>query len=134
VIGKTKAYMNSVILIDDDRTNSQLIAMVLEMDGFVVTSVPNIERAQLAMRAGADALIIDCNLSGGENGIDLLRLIRAGKTALAPDTPVIVTSGDDRRRYEAVQAGADSFFLKPYPPSTLSAGLTLLLAGDTSHG
>jgi DNA-binding response OmpR family regulator len=126
--------MSSIILIDDDRTNSHLITMLLEMDGFDVTSVPNIERAQLAMRAGADALIIDCNLAGGENGIDLLRLIRTGETTLAPDTPVIVTSGDDRRRHEAMQAGANSFFLKPYPPSTLSSGLTALLAGDTARG
>jgi CheY-like chemotaxis protein len=126
--------MTSVILVDDDRTNSNLIKMLLEMDGFVVTSVPNLERAQLALASGADALIIDCNLSGGESGVELLRLIRAGQTAVAEETPVIVTSGDDRRNREAVQAGADSFLLKPYPPSTLSEELTRLLAGDVSRG
>jgi CheY-like chemotaxis protein len=126
--------MTSVILVDDDRTNSSLIKMLLEMDGFLVTSVPNIPRAQLAMTSEVDALIIDCNLSGGESGIDLLRLIRSGATAVAENTPVIVTSGDDRRNREAVEAGANSFLLKPYPPSTLSEELTKLLAGDVSRG
>jgi CheY-like chemotaxis protein len=126
--------MTSVILVDDDRTNSSLIKMLLEMDGFLVTSVPNIPRAQLAMTSEVDALIIDCNLSGGESGIDLLRLIRSGATAVAENTPVIVTSGDDRRNREAVEAGANSFLLKPYPPSTLSDELTKLLAGDVSRG
>jgi DNA-binding response OmpR family regulator len=126
--------MTSVILVDDDRTNSNLFKMLLEMDGFVVTSVPNIERAQLAMASEVDAMIIDCNLSGGDNGIDLLREIRSGATAVAEDIPVIVTSGDDRRRSEALQAGAHAFFLKPFPPSTLSEGLTKLLAGNVTHG
>jgi CheY-like chemotaxis protein len=126
--------MTSVILVDDDRTNSNLIKMLLEMDGFVVTSVPDLERAQLALASGADALIIDCNLSDGESGVDLLRLIRSGQTAVAEETPVIVTSGDDRRNREAIQAGASSFLLKPYPPSFLSEELTRLLAGDGSRG
>ncbi|MCI0395356.1 MAG: response regulator [Chloroflexi bacterium] len=120
--------MAKVILVDDDRTNANLIKMLLEMDGFEVVVCPDLERARTATAEGADAFIIDCNLSRGDSGIDLLRAVRSGQTAAAVNTPIIMTSGDDRRSHEARAAGATQFLLKPYSPSKLSEELTRLLA------
>ena len=120
--------MHTIILVDDDRTNTTLIRMLLEMDGFSVVACPDIERAQLATHNGADAFVIDCNLAHGDDGIELLRAIRLGTTKAEPDVPVIMTSGDDSRGVDAEQAGATRFLVKPYSPSTLSAHLGELLS------
>lgn len=119
--------MHKVILVDDDRTNTTLISMLLEMDGFAVIACPDAERARLAASNGADAFIIDCNLAHGDDGIELLESIRKGLTEADPDIPVIMTSGDDSRSGNAELAGATRFLVKPYSPGTLSTHLIELL-------
>lgn len=119
--------MANILLIDDDRTNAGLIKMLLEMDGFNVNVSPDLDKARQLIDPGTDAFIIDCNLAQGDNGIDMLIEIRNGLTAVPIDTPVIMTSGDDRRESEAEKSGATTFLLKPYSPSKLSNELTRLL-------
>ncbi len=119
--------MHTIILVDDDRTNTTLIQMLLEMDGFSVVACPDIEKARLAAGNGADAFIIDCNLAHGDDGIELLKSIRIGSTEAKPDIPVIMTSGDDSRGSDANLAGATRFLVKPYSPGTLSTHLSELL-------
>ena len=119
--------MHTIILVDDDRTNTTLIQMLLEMDGFAVVACPDIQKARLAAGNGADAFIIDCNLAHGDDGIELLKSIRVGSTEAEPDVPVIMTSGDDSRGSDANLAGATRFLVKPYSPGTLSAHLSELL-------
>lgn len=119
--------MHTIILVDDDRTNTTLIRMLLEMDGFDVVACPDMERARVAARNGADAFIIDCNLAHGDDGIELLHSIRVGLTEADPDVPVIMTSGDDSRSGDAELAGATRFLVKPYSPGTLSTHLSELL-------
>ena len=94
------------------------------MDGFTVLVCPDVARAKEASQDGVDAFVIDCNLSYGDDGVDLLIAIRAGNTAAASGIPVIMTSGDDRRHAAAEQAGATRFLIKPYSPSVLSTQLS----------
>jgi DNA-binding response OmpR family regulator len=119
--------MHRIILVDDDRTNTTLISMLLEMDGFAVTACPDVERARHAAGNGVDAFIIDCNLAHGDDGIELLHSIRVGLIGPDPNVPVIMTSGDDSRGGAAALAGATRFLVKPYSPGTLSTHLSELL-------
>jgi DNA-binding response OmpR family regulator len=119
--------MSTLIIVDDDRTNTKLVQMLLEMDGFKVIACPDSRRAKEAAAGRVDAFIIDCNLSQGEDGIDLLRAIRSGETGAPHTIPVVMTSGDDRRSSEAVENEANLFLLKPYSASYLAEELTQLL-------
>jgi DNA-binding response OmpR family regulator len=101
--------------------------ILLEMDGFTVSVCPDLTQARQMINADVDAFIIDCNLSMGDNGIDMLQEIRAGLTAVSPSTPIIMTSGDDRRETEAEASGATQFLLKPYSPNLLSEALSKLI-------
>lgn len=126
--------MHTVIVVDDDPTNTSLIKLLLEMDGFSVQTSADIAGALDLSRGNTDAFLIDCHLERGSNGLDLLKDIRMGGTAAASDTVVIVTSGDYRREVDAEVAGADLFLLKPYPPDTLSIKLNELLSAKASNG
>ena len=119
--------MANIILIDDDRTNANLIKMLLEMDGFSVKVCPDLQQARELIQETTDAFIIDCNLARGDNGIDMLKAIRSGETLASRSIPVIMTSGDDRRSKEADESGATKFLLKPYSPSKLSEELSRLV-------
>ena len=127
--------MTQIVLVDDDITNIELIKMLLELDGFSVSACTDIEQATAtAQTTPVDAFIIDHNLSRTENGLDLLQSIRAGQTGVHKSTPVIMTSGVDRRSDEALAAGANTFLLKPYPPTTLTETLQMLLEKGVSYG
>lgn len=120
--------MTQIIVVDDDNTNSSLIKMLLELDGFSVETCEDQEKAEAAASLQTQAFVVDCHLARGRSGLELLRAIREGKTRAAAETAVVITSGDYRREEESMQLGADLFLLKPYPPNALSEVITELLA------
>lgn len=126
--------MTQIIVVDDDNTNSSLIKMLLELDGFSVETCEDQNKAENAASPHTKAFVIDCHLARGRSGLDLLRAIRAGETEAKKDTAVIITSGDYRQEEESLTSGANLFMLKPYPPNSLSERLTDLLAkGATTN-
>jgi CheY-like chemotaxis protein len=119
--------MSKIIVVDDDNTNSSLIKMLLELDGFSVETCEDQKKAEMAATLDTQAFVIDCHLARGRSGLDLLRAIRAGETKAKKETAVIITSGDYRQEEESIESGANLFMLKPYPPNTLSEALAEML-------
>jgi CheY-like chemotaxis protein len=119
--------MAQIIVVDDDPTNSMLMKMILEMDGYEVAACLDANEAKQAITADTVLFVIDVNLARGLSGIDLLNSIRNGQTNAPAGVTVIMTSGDYRREAECRQAGADEFLLKPYKPNILSVQIQKLL-------
>ncbi len=111
-----------VLLVEDDQKMLALLTRLLEIEGFRVVPM-HAPTADSILDALAElhpmAVVLDVHLAG-QNGIDLLKSIRA-KAALQP-VSVLMTSGEDLRR-ECLSAGADGFLLKPYMPTDLIAWL-----------
>jgi len=120
--------MTQIIVVDDDNTNSSLIKMLLELDGFSVETCEDQTKAENAASLDTKAFVIDCHLARGRSGLDLLRAIRSGETKANEETAVIITSGDYRQEEESMESGANLFMLKPYPPNSLSEKLNDILA------
>ena len=120
--------MTQIIVVDDDNTNSSLIKMLLELDGFSVEACEDQQKAEVAATPNTKAFVIDCHLARGRSGLDLLRAIRAGNTNAKKETAVIITSGDYRQEDESIECGANLFLLKPYPPNALSEVITEILS------
>jgi DNA-binding response OmpR family regulator len=119
--------MRHVLIVDDDRTTSRLLTMLLEIDGYSVSQFPRPQAVLEEARVKpVDVFIIDCNLAG-HDGIELLKKIRSD--ADLADRPVIMTSGKDLSK-ETMAAGADVFLLKPFSTGILTSKLSELL-GDT---
>lgn len=126
--------MKTIIVVDDDLTNTSLLKMLLEIEGYKAITCKNIAEALSAIEAGADGFVVDCHLAGGISGLSLLRDIRAGETAVSINTVVIMASGDHRLEQESLDSGADRFLLKPYSPTELSSELSTLLAEREHSG
>lgn len=106
------------MIVDDDRTITSLLQMLLELDGFSVSVValggqviPTLEVYR------PDAILMDVHLADS-SGIEVLKAIRAH--ADFSTLPVIMSSGMDVED-QCKAAGATDFILKPYPPDQLSA-------------
>lgn len=126
--------MANIIVVDDDPTNTELIKMLLEMEGHDVIPSYDVSRAKAAASPQTNAFVIDCNLARGENGLDLLQDIRRGNTAAQPNSIVIMTSGDYRREVDSIRLGAQKFLLKPYHPNQLTEILNQLLKQEGTVG
>ena len=122
-----KAYLLAKILIvDDDAVTVSLLETLLELDGFEV----------LIARRGADVLpkmaedkpdlmMIDYHLTDTE-GVVVIREVRAH--ADFKDIPIVMASGMDMS-YEAMEAGANEFLIKPFEPGDLPELFNRLIAG-----
>jgi DNA-binding response OmpR family regulator len=120
--------MSTIVVIDDDRSTTSLIKMLLEMEGYNVAASTTVAAAMADPHEDAVAMIVDCYLTKNESGIDFLHAVRQGKTDFRADIPAILVSGDQRLEEEAKEAGATLFMLKPYSPNELAAQIKMLVA------
>jgi CheY-like chemotaxis protein len=112
------------MIVDDDRTTVTLLQTLLSLDGFDVSLVARggdvLERARCD---NPDIFLIDYHLNDMD-GPEVVALLRADP-AFA-QSPIVVASGMNVE-YEARQAGASLFLLKPLEPDTLADTLKDLL-------
>lgn len=120
--------MAKIIVVDDDYSTTALIRMLLEMEGYAVSTFTNTAEALTAAANGVSAFIIDCYLGKDAGGIDMLRAIRRHADAAIRNAPIIMVSGDQRIAKTVMSEGADRFMLKPYSPNDLTNEINQLIA------
>ena len=111
--------MARVLLVDNDRTTVSLLKILLELDGHTVSLCSIVGQVLAEVeRQAPDIVLMDVYLTRGDDGLDLLRLIRANPAT--QHLPVVMTSGMELSE-ECARAGANGFLLKPYTPEQLAA-------------
>ena len=103
----------------------------LEMLGFQVTLLKNLDDCLKALAARKPALILMDVLLEGKNGFEACRAIRDRVTQA--EVPIILCSHIYRSRIyrdEANAAGAQRYLLMPAKPEDLGAAVTELTAGS----
>lgn len=120
--------MAKIIVVDDDYSTTALIRMLLEMEGYAVSTFTNTAEALTAATNGVSAFIIDCYLGKDAGGIDMLRAVRRHTDDAIRNAPIIMVSGDQRIAKTVMSEGADRFMLKPYSPNDLANEINQLIA------
>lgn len=114
-----------ILIVDDDRPLSDLIAFTLRREGFETIQAYDGEMALQRWRGDRpDLLVLDVNLPQ-RNGFAVCRTIRQQQD----DTPIIMltvrTQEDDL--VEGLSIGADDYMYKPFSPRQLVARIQALL-------
>lgn len=129
------APLPHVVVVDDDATVRQLVDEYLAQNDFRVTGVEG--GTQLMSVLGAqvvDLVLLDLRLRG-EDGMQLLRTLRADS-----HIPVIILTGraEEADRVMGLELGADDYLTKPFSPRELLARIRTVLrrthAGQEVHG
>lgn len=103
----------TILVVDDDPASVRLIQSHLRMMGFDRFRQAGDGGAALeAVAQGDVGLVISDVQMRPQNGLFLLSRLRADR--LLSETPLILTSGEERYRDRALEAGADAFLLKPF--------------------
>jgi two-component system OmpR family response regulator len=114
-----------ILFVDDDAAMRQMVESYLEEhDMHVVTASQRSDMARQFAAAEPSLVILDLRL-GQEDGLDLLREIRANS-----DVPVIITTGhrrDEIDRVVGLELGADDYVTKPFSLRELLARIRAVL-------
>ncbi|HEV8017785.1 MAG TPA: response regulator transcription factor [Steroidobacteraceae bacterium] len=124
-----------VLVVDDDAAVRQLVDDYLGQNDFRVSGATGGAELMSAFRAQVvDLVLLDLRLRG-EDGMQLLRLLRAES-----QIPVIILTGrsEEADRVMGLELGADDYLTKPFSPRELLARIRTVLrrthAGQEVHG
>ncbi len=124
----------SVLLCEDHKVLSDLLAMLIRMDrGVRLVTAPVCtaeEAVSSAVEYSPDVVLMDVELLGPTNGLEATRQIRQ----LCPSTHVVVMSGSgdrDRLLVEAIEAGASGFLSKTEAARDIVAAVRAAANGET---
>ena len=116
--------MNKILLIDDDHGLADLLAQLLELEGFDLTLAYDGQQGlETALSESFDLILLDVMLPK-MNGFDLLKHLRLKK-----QTPVLMLTarGDEIDRVVGLEIGADDYLPKPFNDRELVARVRAIL-------
>lgn len=117
--------MKRVLVVEDEASIREMVALNLKMAGWEVVEAPSAERALELMHSGerCDAALLDIMLPG-RDGLSLCETIRRGDS----DIGIIIVSakGQESDKIRGLSIGADDYITKPFSVSELIARLEAL--------
>jgi two-component system nitrogen regulation response regulator NtrX len=112
--------ISDILVVDDEADIRELVAAILQDDGYAVRTAHNAEAALAAIRARKPALLIlDIWMTaGGLDGLELLDRLKL----MDPDLPVIMISGHGNieTAVSSIKRGAYDFIEKPFKSDRLT--------------
>lgn len=110
----------TVLIVEDDDANREVLRLVLELAGYQVTTAGTGEEAlERAATDRPDTVLLDLGLPD-QPGEDISAALRA---RLDPAARIIITSGQSLGAADRVRLGADAVLQKPFNPDRLLAAL-----------
>ena len=124
-----------VLLVEDDPDVSEVLTLLLEESGFhVVLAATGGQALDRCRQQPPALLLVDVSLPGGMDGLELTRTLR-GESATS-DLPIVLVTA---RAHEddvaaGLEAGANSYVVKPFRPDRLLSLVDSLVAGRDDGG
>jgi DNA-binding response OmpR family regulator len=119
------ATVQTILAIDDDDNLRDMIAAMLEQEGFrAVLASDGKTGFEKAMSTRPDLILVDLRLPG-MSGIEICKQLRSAQIR----TPIIVLSavGDEVDKVLLLEIGADDYVVKPFGTRELLARIRALL-------
>jgi len=115
------------LVIDDSRGARKLVTRVLVGLGFTVHDEPLATSALRHLQEGHeyDIALVDVNMPE-MNGIEFVRAVRANPDWEQMFLFMVTSDSSEARMIEAIESGADEYFLKPVKADALQSKLELL--------
>jgi DNA-binding response OmpR family regulator len=108
--------VSRILVVDDDRTVSDVVARYLQRDGYEVTTVADgLAALAQAERTRPDLVILDLMLPG-LSGLEVCRRLR--ETGPVP-VIMLTARSDEGDRVAGLELGADDYVTKPFSPREL---------------
>lgn len=119
-----EAAKKRILLVDDDRKLTSMLAELLESDGYSCMVAANGARGLLLLKEQRPDLVVLDVMMPGMDGIETLQRMRE-----AFNIPVIMLTamGEDEDRIRGLEAGADDYLAKPFVARELTLRIRAVL-------
>ncbi len=99
-----------VLIVEDDPAQARLVDALARSIGLLTVGTASGGAEALGLAAQADIILLDYNLDGGMNGLEVLREVRSRRL---PVKVILMTAhGSEQVASEALRAGADDYVVK----------------------
>lgn len=115
------------MVVEDDKSSQRLMGFFLR-DKYELCFTESVAGAREILKRGKiNMILLDLSLLGDENGLDLVRFLRA--TAKWVDLPIIATTAHafQTDRAECMDAGCNGFIAKPISRDKLVHAIKTLI-------
>src|SRR5687767_407309 len=115
-----------VLVAEDDRDISELVALYLQKAGWTPHIAPSGDEAlAYARQHPVDVVILDVMLPG-LSGLEVCRALRADKATAGIPIIIGTARGEEADRIVGLEIGADDYVSKPFSPAELVARIRAL--------
>ncbi|HET8791372.1 MAG TPA: phosphate regulon transcriptional regulator PhoB [Modicisalibacter sp.] len=124
----------TVLIVDDEASIREMIAVALEMADYRVLEADNAQTAHaMVVDDKPDLLLLDWMMPG-TSGIELARRLKREETTAELPIILLTAKGEEDNKILGLEAGADDYITKPFSPRELVARLKAVLRRTTPRG
>lgn len=128
-MGKGKATLPPILVVDDNRDNAEIIRQYLEVRGYPITVATNGDEAIAVYETVKPALVLLDVMMPGRDGWEVCRIMKQHPELGRTVRIIMVTALNELHdKREALQMGADDYVEKPFDLATLAATVQRNLA------
>lgn len=115
-----------ILVVDDSRTDLEIITNALESNGYDVIRATNGEEALIQAAQHPDLIVLDVVMPG-KDGFQTCRQLKMDENT--KDIKIILLTSKDGKtdEYWGRKQGADDYITKPFEPSKLINRISLLI-------
>lgn len=117
-----------VLIVDDERTNRTLLEIMLEPEGYVLSSATNGEEALVMISRDAPDLVLLDVMMPGINGYVVAARIKEMNATRQVRVLMLSSLYDSNSRAHGMGAGADGFLTKPVDRTELCERVRAMLS------
>lgn len=122
--------MAIILIVEDEQLVRQLMTVILTPEHQVVQAADTTQAIETARLIQPNLVLLDLNLQGHHDGLDVCRALRNDADPLLAQVPILMLTGQTAEAdvRAALAAGATGYVGKPYSPAALLELVDTLLA------
>ena len=114
--------MKKILIADDLSEIRRLLALTLKSEDYQIFQAENGEKAvEIAMSEHPDLIIMDILMPGKLDGLEATRVLKNNPETKDCKIIMLTVKGHETDRENALKAGANDYFSKPFSPLDLIA-------------
>jgi DNA-binding response OmpR family regulator len=119
--------MSRILIVEDDKDISELIAHSLRKAGHVTDHVSSGTAALMRVKDARPELVLLDVMLPGMDGFHVCQALRSDPSTAAIPIIMLTARGEESERIAGLELGADDYVTKPFSPRELTARVAALL-------
>lgn len=119
--------MNKILIVEDEAPIREMLAFVLEQNGYEALEAKSYEEAQSLLIEPYPVLILLDWMLPGASGIQIAKQLK--QNDFTKNIPIIMLTarGEEEDKIKGLEVGADDYMTKPFSPKELMARIKAVL-------